>query len=79
MIKDMVDGDDLKSVCDSDDGIQQQPPPKRRKTKYEGLKLKVVELKKLCKERGLRRYGVKRSLIPRFLEDDDKTSDNTEG
>ena len=37
----MDDGDDLKSLY-SDDEIQ-QPPPKRRKTKYEGLK--VVELK----------------------------------
>ena len=35
---------------DLDDEIQ-QPPPKRRNTKYEGLN--VVELKKLCKERGL--------------------------
>ena len=34
----MDDGDDLKSVCDSDDEMQQSPP-KRRKTKYEGLKV----------------------------------------
>ena len=38
IIEDMDDGDDLESVCDSDDEIQQQPPPKPRKTKYEGLK-----------------------------------------
>ena len=52
------------NLCDSDDEIQQQPPPKRRKTKYKGLK--VVDLKKLCKE---------------ILLADDKTSaaDNTEG
>ena len=59
IIKDMDDGDDLKSVCDSVDEIQHQPPPKRRKTKYEGLK--VVELTKLFKEKGLRRSGDKTS------------------
>ena len=48
------------SACDSDDEIQ-QPPPKQFKTKYEGLK--VVELKKLCKERDLRRSGVKKLLV----------------
>ena len=53
----MDDGDDLKSVRDSDDEIQ-QPPPKRRKTKYEDLK--VVELKRLCKERVYVVLGSKR-------------------
>ena len=37
------------SVSDSDDEIQQQPLAQRGKTKYECLKL--VELRKLCKER----------------------------
>ena len=40
----MNDGDDLKSVCDSDDEIQQSPP-KRRKTKYESLKLALGSYK----------------------------------
>ena len=49
-------------MCGSDDEIQQQPPPKPRKTNYEDLK--VVEPKKLCKERGLRKL-----LIQRLLND----------
>ena len=38
MTIDVDDGADLKCVFESDDGMQQQSPPKRPKTKYEGLK-----------------------------------------